>query len=77
MPLSKVSAQWVRGDDPAVHVRALQKIIDLGGTPFAHSGQADQPRVVDFYGRHVLPYVHRRRASDPIGRADLVQLSGA
>ncbi|MGC9671056.1 F420-dependent hydroxymycolic acid dehydrogenase [Planosporangium sp. 12N6] len=58
VPLPEVYAQWTVGDDPAVHIRALQKIIALGGTPFVHSGQADQQRVIDFYGSSVLPHVH-------------------
>jgi TAT-translocated FGD2 family F420-dependent dehydrogenase len=53
--LPQVYADWPRGTDPDVHAAALQKVIDAGGTPMVHSGQADQHRVIDFYGEHVLP----------------------
>lgn len=43
------------GGDPGPHIEALQKILDLGGTPFVHSAEPDQRRVMRFYGRKVLP----------------------
>jgi TAT-translocated FGD2 family F420-dependent dehydrogenase len=55
--LPEVYADWPRGTDPEVHIAALQKIIDAGGTPFVHSGQADQRGVIDFYGARVLPHL--------------------
>ncbi len=55
--LPEVYASWPRGTDPQVHIAALQKIIDAGGTPMVHSGQADQRRVIDFYGDRVLPHL--------------------
>ncbi|WP_250009324.1 F420-dependent hydroxymycolic acid dehydrogenase [Actinoplanes sp. M2I2] len=58
--LPQVYANWPRGTDPDVHTAALQKIIDAGGTPMVHSGQADQHRVIDFYGEHVLPRLRFR-----------------
>ncbi|GAA4603334.1 F420-dependent hydroxymycolic acid dehydrogenase [Actinoallomurus liliacearum] len=58
-PLEKVYAAWPRGTDPQVHITALQRLLDAGVTPFVHSGQADQPRVIDFYGREVLPHLRR------------------
>jgi TAT-translocated FGD2 family F420-dependent dehydrogenase len=55
--LPEVYASWPRGTDPRVHIDALQKTIDAGGTPMVHSGQADQRRVIDFYGERVLPHL--------------------
>src|SRR4051812_41816345 len=55
--LPEVYANWPRGTDPEVHIAALQKTLDAGGTPFVHSGQADQRRVIDFYGERVLPHL--------------------
>ncbi|MFI5912028.1 TIGR03557 family F420-dependent LLM class oxidoreductase [Dactylosporangium sp. NPDC051541] len=57
-PLPQVYAKWPRGTDPAPHIAVLQHIIDGGGTPFVHSGQSDQRRVIDFYGAEVLPKLH-------------------
>jgi len=58
-PLSKVYASWPRGTDPQVHIKAVQRLLDIGATPFIHSGQDDQEKVIDFYAREVLPHVHR------------------
>jgi len=55
VPSTSVLADWLVSEDPADHVQALQRIIDLGGVPFVHSGQVDQHRVIDFYRRSVLP----------------------
>ncbi|WP_344919593.1 F420-dependent hydroxymycolic acid dehydrogenase [Streptosporangium oxazolinicum] len=57
--LQQVYAGWPVSTDPKVHIKATQRIVDLGATPFIHSGQEDQRRVVEFYGREVLPHVHR------------------
>ncbi|NHC46806.1 TIGR03557 family F420-dependent LLM class oxidoreductase [Motilibacter aurantiacus] len=54
-PLPQVYGSWPKTGDPADHVAALQGVLDLGGTPFVHSGQRNQSAVIDFYGRHVLP----------------------
>jgi TAT-translocated FGD2 family F420-dependent dehydrogenase len=57
--LPRVYEAWPRGEDPNVHIKAMQRLLDAGATPFVHSGQADQRRVIDFYGREVLPHLHR------------------
>jgi F420-dependent hydroxymycolic acid dehydrogenase len=49
---------WVRGTDPAVHIAAMQKLLDTGAIPFVHAPQADPRRVIDFYGQRVLPRLH-------------------
>jgi hypothetical protein len=44
--------------DPAVHIEAVQKLFDSGVTIVnVHSGQADQKKVIDFYGNSVLPKI--------------------
>ncbi|GLW12563.1 F420-dependent hydroxymycolic acid dehydrogenase [Microtetraspora sp. NBRC 13810] len=58
-PLPRVYRDWPRGTDPQTHIKALQRLLDAGATPFVHTGQADQQRVIDFYGREVLPHLHR------------------
>ena len=47
------------GTDPKPHITALQKILDLGGTPFVHSAEPDQRAVMRFYQQHVLGKVSR------------------
>ena len=53
--LPQVYAKWPVSTDPAVHIKAVRALLAMGATPFIHSGQADQRRVIDFYGRYVLP----------------------
>jgi TAT-translocated FGD2 family F420-dependent dehydrogenase len=56
LPLDKVFAEWPVSTDPTVHIQAIAKLFDSGATIVnVHSGQADQRKVIDFYGRHVLP----------------------
>lgn len=58
LPLDKVYADWPVSTDPAVHVAAVQKLFDSGATIVnIHSGQADQKKVIDFYGSAVLPKI--------------------
>jgi F420-dependent hydroxymycolic acid dehydrogenase len=56
LPLEKVYADWSVGIDPEIHVAAIRRLFDTGATLVnIHSGQADQKKVIEFYGRHVLP----------------------
>jgi F420-dependent hydroxymycolic acid dehydrogenase len=60
-PLQKVYGQWPISDDPDVHVKAIMELFRDGVTIVnIHSGQADQRRVIEFYGDEVLPRVHRQ-----------------
>lgn len=44
------------GEDPAVRVAAIQKVLAAGATHNdIHSGETSQQRVIDFYGSRVLP----------------------
>jgi G6PDH family F420-dependent oxidoreductase len=63
IPLEKVYADWAVGTDPEVHIKALTELFNTGATEIhIHSGQPDQKRVIDFYGKAVLPKM--RRMSD-------------
>lgn len=58
LPLSKVYEEWTVGADPGRHIDALRQLFDNGATTVTiHSGQPDQRRVLEFYGRQVLPQV--------------------
>jgi TAT-translocated FGD2 family F420-dependent dehydrogenase len=56
VPLEKVTEGWPVGTDPEVHVKVLADLFKSGATGVhIHSGQRDQRRVIDFYGKEVLP----------------------
>jgi F420-dependent hydroxymycolic acid dehydrogenase len=56
LPLPKVYADWTVSTDPAVHVKAINKLFDSGiSIVNIHSGQPEQRKVLDFYGKEVLP----------------------
>jgi TAT-translocated FGD2 family F420-dependent dehydrogenase len=60
IPLEKVYADWAVGTDPEVHVKCLSDLFDSGATEVhIHSGQPDQKRVIDFYGKEVLPRLRK------------------
>jgi F420-dependent hydroxymycolic acid dehydrogenase len=42
--------------DPAQHLKTVRELFESGATIVnVHTGQADQRRVIDFYGKEVLP----------------------
>lgn len=54
--LSDVYKDWPVGTDPAIHIRALQRMFDAGaGTVMVHSPQPDQLAFIDWYAKNVLP----------------------
>ena len=54
--LDEVTAEWVVGTDPAVHLAMIRDLFDSGvAIVNVHSGQADLRKVIEFYGRSVLP----------------------
>jgi F420-dependent hydroxymycolic acid dehydrogenase len=56
VPLEQVMQDWATGIDPRVHVAKLRELFDSGVSIVnVHSGQADQRKVIEFYGREVLP----------------------
>jgi len=63
IPLEKVYGDWPVGTDPAVHIKAVTDLFQSGATIVnIHSGQSDQRRVIEFYGREVLPKVRQRKS---------------
>ncbi len=55
---AQVIETWLISRDPADHARRIRDLFAAGATHVAiHSAQADQERVVEFYGREVLPAV--------------------
>jgi len=51
---------WAIGRDAAVHVRRIEELFAAGATQvYVHSAQPDQRRVIEFYGREVLPALAR------------------
>jgi TAT-translocated FGD2 family F420-dependent dehydrogenase len=66
LPLPKVFGDWTVSTDPGVHVQTIQKLFDSGVTIVnIHSGQPDQQKVIEFYGREVLPRVRNKTPSSP------------
>ena len=56
LPLEKVYADWPIGTDPNIHIKVINELFESGATIVnIHSGQPDQERVIEFYGKEVLP----------------------
>jgi TAT-translocated FGD2 family F420-dependent dehydrogenase len=64
LKLEDVYSTWPVSTDPEVHAKAITKLLDSGVTIVnIHTGQQDQRRVIDFYGKEVLPRVRRSKAA--------------
>jgi TAT-translocated FGD2 family F420-dependent dehydrogenase len=64
IPLDKVTEGWAVGTDPEVHVKILSDLFAGGATGVhIHSGQHDQRRVIEFYGKEVLPRLPNIKAN--------------
>jgi G6PDH family F420-dependent oxidoreductase len=60
IPLEEVYKDWVVSTDPNMHAKAILDLFESGATEVnIHSGQADQRRVIAFYGDEVLPRLAR------------------
>jgi len=60
IPLPEVYKGWSIGTDPEIDVKMIQELFDSGATEVhVHSGQQDQRRVIQFYGKEVLPRMRR------------------
>ena len=58
VPAEQVAKGWVVSEDPEDHAKELIRLFERGVTQvFVHTGQSDQERFIDFYGRRVLPMV--------------------
>jgi TAT-translocated FGD2 family F420-dependent dehydrogenase len=61
--LETVLQEWTVSTDPRDHANAIDELADLGATHVAvHVATPDQPKVIDFFGRKVLPAL--KRAAD-------------
>jgi TAT-translocated FGD2 family F420-dependent dehydrogenase len=64
LPLPKVYGDWTVSADPEAHVQTIKKLFDSGVTIVnIHSGQPDQQKVIEFYGKEVLPRVKAQAAA--------------
>lgn len=60
IPLEQVYGDWPVGTDPNAHLKVINELFESGATIVnIHSGQADQERLIEFYGREVLPKISR------------------
>jgi F420-dependent hydroxymycolic acid dehydrogenase len=60
IPIEKVTEGWSIGTDPDAHVKVISELFSSGATGVhIHSGQRDQRKVIDFYGKEVLPRVRK------------------
>ncbi len=60
IPLPSVYGDWPVSRDPEVHVKAITELFQSGASIVnIHSGQADQRKVIEFYGKEVLPRLKR------------------
>lgn len=63
VPLETVYADWPVSTEPEPHIEAITALFKSGATIVnIHSGQADQRRVLEFYGERVLPNVRGNEA---------------
>jgi TAT-translocated FGD2 family F420-dependent dehydrogenase len=60
IPAEQVIKTYTVSEDPEPHVKKLVELFRGGVTQvYVHSGQSDQRRVIDLYGREVIPAVRR------------------
>ena len=60
LPLKKVYGDWPVSTDPQVHIKAVNDLFASGATIVnIHCARADQKKVVEFYGKQVIPGVKR------------------
>lgn len=61
-PIEEVIADWTVSPEPEKHIAAINELFHSGATIVnVHSGQADQQKVIEFYGSWVLPELAGRR----------------
>ena len=62
LSLEKIYGDWVVGPDPEIHVNKINELFQGGATIVnIRSGEADQKRVIDFYGKGVLPRLKKKQ----------------
>jgi hypothetical protein len=61
LPLEAVMSGWPIGTDAKPHIDAIEELFESGATIVnVHAGQPDQRKVIEFYGREVLPTVKQK-----------------
>lgn len=59
--LDEVISAWLVGDDPQVFIDRIVELFEGGVSQvYIHSAQADQQKIIDFFGQKVLPAVRSR-----------------
>jgi TAT-translocated FGD2 family F420-dependent dehydrogenase len=60
IPLEKVYGDWPVSTDPGPHIKVINDLFASGVSIVnIHTGQPDQKKVIEFYGKEVLPKVNR------------------
>lgn len=60
VPIEEILSEITGSTDPNQHVKAINELFDNGATEVhIHAGQSDQRRVIDFYGKEVLPRLRK------------------
>ena len=61
LPLERAASRWIVSDDPADHVEAVMKYVDLGFSHLVfHAPGPDQKRFLRLYAERVLPSIRER-----------------
>jgi G6PDH family F420-dependent oxidoreductase len=56
IPLEQIYSEWPVSTDPQMHIKKVNELFESGVSIVnIHSGQSDQKKVIEFYGREVLP----------------------
>ena len=64
--LADGGGDWPVSAESSDHMKLINELFDSSATIVnIHSGQADQVRVIDFYGREVLPLLKRSKTDSP------------
>jgi hypothetical protein len=64
--LGDLGGDWPVSTDSSAHQKVIRELFDSGATIVnIHPGQADQARVMNFYGRKVLPILKRTKTDGP------------
>jgi TAT-translocated FGD2 family F420-dependent dehydrogenase len=60
IPLDQVYGDWPTSTDPAAHLKVVNELFESGVSIVnIHSGQSDQQKVIDFYGKEIVPQLKR------------------
>jgi len=58
--LKQVYGDWAVSPDPGVHIKTINNLFASGASIVnIHTGQADQKKVIEFYGKEVLPKINK------------------